>query len=301
VGLAASSDLAARTGVVVITRNRSAELQRALARLADVEPGLAVVVIDNASTDGTAALVRTSFPGVRLREMKTNLGGAGRNVGVEELALPYIAFADDDTWWERDSLLRAVEVLDANADVAVVCGGFVIEPDARKDPARVAFAQSPLRARARFPGTRVLGFLAGASVVRRDAFLQVGGFHPRFLVGGEEALVAYDLADAGWSLAYVDEIVVHHEPSTTRDVERRRAIELRNALWTAWLRRPLPDAWSFTRHRLRPCWSDPAKRRGLIEAIRGIPWILHQRSVVGAGVAADLRLLDRQTAEISCG
>jgi GT2 family glycosyltransferase len=58
-----------------------------------------------------------------------------------------------------------------------------------------------------------LGFLAGASVVRRSAFLAVSGFEPRFFFGGEEAMVVAELAAAGWALAYVNEVVIYHYPS----------------------------------------------------------------------------------------
>ena len=61
-------------------------------------------------------------------------------------------------------------------------------------------------------GPAVLGFLACAVVVRRDAFLAAGGFQPRLHVYGEEALLAMDLAAAGWLLSYAPELTVRHLP-----------------------------------------------------------------------------------------
>ncbi len=287
-----SADLRERVGVVIITRDRSTELCRTLAALERIAGGLSVVVVDNASTDDTSAMVRAEFPDVRLIRMSVNLGAAGRNVGVAELPLEYVAFVDDDTWWDGSSLQRAVDILDGHPAVAIVCGGFVIEPGGDPDPARAAFRDSPLRAPAGFPGTRVLGFLAGASVVRRAAFLDAGGFHPRFAVGGEEALLACDLASAGSTIAYVDDLVVHHQPSKVRDVRRRRTIETRNALWTAWLRRPGRDAWSVTRPILVRSLHAAHDCRGVAEAIRGLPWVLRERKVAASPVVEDLRLLD---------
>ena len=85
-------------------------------------------------------------------------------------------------------------------------------------------------------------------MVRRSAFLEVGGFDARLGVGGEEELLSVDLAARGWGLAYVDEVVAHHHPSPSRDLSGRRRVQMRNALWSAWLRRPLGGAARQTAH-----------------------------------------------------
>jgi GT2 family glycosyltransferase len=77
-------------------------------------------------------------------------------------------------------------------------------------------ADSPLQPADDLPGPPLLGFIACGAVVRRDAFLEVGGFDARLGVGGEEELLALDLAARGWGLAYVDEVVAHHYPSPSR-------------------------------------------------------------------------------------
>ena len=81
---------------------------------------------------------------------------------------------------------------------------------------------------------------AGASMVRRSAFLTGGGFEARFFLGGEEELLAADLAARGHWLCYVPDLVVHHHPSPLRDGQGRRLTAARNALWFTWLRRPWP-------------------------------------------------------------
>jgi hypothetical protein len=67
------------------------------------------------------------------------------------------------------------------------------------------------------PGPPLLGFLAGASVVRRSAFLQAGGFEPHLFIGGEEELLAVDLAANSSWLCYVPQLIVYLNPSTRRD------------------------------------------------------------------------------------
>ena len=62
-------------------------------------------------------------------------------------------------------------------------------------------AAAPLGRDPDLPGPSILGFLACAVVVRRSAFLDVGGFDDVVFFGGEEERVALDLAAAGWGLA----------------------------------------------------------------------------------------------------
>src|SRR5687767_593327 len=110
----------ARVGVVVITHQRRDEALAAVARLRELPERPPVVLVDNGSTDGTAAAVRGRFPDVDVVALGENLGAVGRNVGVDRLGTPYVAFCDDDTWWEPGSLRRAADLLDACPQVAVV-------------------------------------------------------------------------------------------------------------------------------------------------------------------------------------
>jgi GT2 family glycosyltransferase len=142
------------------------------------------------------------------------------------------------------------------------------------------------------PGPPLLGFLAGASIVRRSAFLEAGGFEPRFFIGGEEELLAVDLAVLGYWICYVPELVVHRHPSTNRDRRTRRATAVRNALWFAWLRRPAPGALNRTWSVLCSGPLDLTVARGLVAALRGIPWTLARRRVIPPEVEKKLRLLE---------
>jgi hypothetical protein len=126
-------------------------------------------------------------------------------------------------------------------------------------------AASPLGTRPGWPGPAVLGFVACGAVVRRADFLAAGGFESRLGVGGEEELLALDLAQSGRHLVYAPEVVARHHPSPARDPERRQRVQARNALWCAWLRRPLRSALAVTLRTLRSAFRDRAVRAGLAE------------------------------------
>ena len=117
------------------------------------------------------------------------------------------------------------------------------------------------------PGRPVLGFVACVALVRRDAFLAVGGFDERYGVGGEEGPLAIELAARGWALIYLDEITAQHWPSRQRDPAGRRRILVRNASWLLWSRRRWPTVLRSTARSLGAATSDAAVRAGVLDAI----------------------------------
>ncbi|WP_200214527.1 glycosyltransferase family 2 protein [Micromonospora coerulea] len=269
---------------VVATRNRRDQLLDLLPRHA-----APVIVVDNGSDDGTPAAVARAFPHVRVVELGRNAGaGAARNVGVALADTPFVAFADDDSYWAPGSLERAAELLGAHPRTALLTGQVLIGREGRPDPISAGMAQAPLGTAPGAPGPAVLGFLACAVVLRRAAYRQVGGFAERLGTYGEEALLAMDLAAAGWRLAYVPELVAHHLPAATdRDARARRRIEARNRVLTAALRRP----GRVVRAVVAETWRDPAGRAGLADAARELGWVLRQRRPLPAAVEADLATL----------
>ncbi|MEU8249160.1 glycosyltransferase [Nonomuraea sp. NPDC048916] len=71
-------------------------------------------MVDNGSTDVTVCFVQRHFPHVRVVEAGCNLGAPARNLGVELAETPYVAFADDDSWWAAGALELAAHLLDAH-------------------------------------------------------------------------------------------------------------------------------------------------------------------------------------------
>ncbi|MBC3192299.1 glycosyltransferase [Pseudonocardia sp. C8] len=281
-----------RTTVVVITRDRRAELLRTLAHLEALPDAAPVIVVDNGSTDGTAAAVRARHPRVALIAAGENLGAVGRNVAVERVRTPYVTFCDDDTRPQPGALTRAADVLDAHPGVASVTGRCLVEPDLHEDPITPEMRDSPVPAPDGLPGPALLGIMAGLSTLRVGAFRAAGGFHPRIWLGGEEELLALDLAAAGWWMCWIPDVVVHHAPSTLRDPRARRRLGIRNTLWTLWLRRPVRSAVRRTVEVVRGAPADAATLRAVLAAVAGLPWVLRERRVVPPAVEEGLRLLE---------
>ena len=282
-----------RVTVVVATRDRRDELRRTLSHLGDLSSPPPVVVVDNGSTDGTGEAVRTEFPDVVLVEHDHNLGCAARNTGVARARTPYVAFSDDDSWWEDGALEAAADAFDAHPRLGLVAAAVLVGADDRPDPVNTDLARSPLPAAEDLPGPRVLGFLACAAVVRRSAFVQAGGFDPLLFFGGEEALLAQDLAALGWGLSHLPQVRAHHHPSSQRPPSAwRRRLEARNALLAAWLRRRPGVALARTARAARSSLRDPDSRAALTGALRLMPRAVAGRRPLPARVERDLALLE---------
>jgi GT2 family glycosyltransferase len=276
----------------MITYKRRDEAVEAVGRLVDLPERPPVVLVDNASGDGTVEAVRDRFPQVDVVAAEQNLGAVGRNVGVARLRTPYVAFCDDDTWWEPGSLARAAAVLDAHPRLALVNARIVVEPSGTDDPIVPELRDSPVPAPHWLPGPALGSFLAGASVVRREAFEQAGGFSARLWLGGEEELLATDLISAGWELCYLDDLVVHHRASRLRDPVVRRRNGLRNTLWFTWLRRPYGPALRRTAFLARTVPRDRTSALAAWDALRGLPWVVANRQARPPAVEARLARLD---------
>ena len=176
--------------------------------------------------------------------------------------------------------------------VGLVAAHVVVEPGGRSDPVNELMAASPLGVTG--AGPSVLGFLACAAVVRRDAFLGVGGFDPLIHIGGEEALLAIDLRSAGWTLTYRADVSVRHAPAMSDGGRSdRRAWQMRNAALIAVMRRPVDVVADemATLTRAAPADHD-ARVRCAARSVR-LPAALVMRRVVNDSVDRELRLLSR--------
>ncbi len=265
----------ARVTVVIATRNRREELLRTLGRLTALPEQPPVIMVDNDSDDGSAEAATRRFPGVEVVALARNAGAAARNAGVRRARTPYVAFSDDDSWWQAGALRRAAAALDADPRLGLVAARTLVGPGREPDPVNQVMAASPLRDGG---DAAVLGFLGCACVVRKAAFVGVGGFSELLFFVGEERLLAYDLAAAGWGRRYRPDVVACHHPSPLRPGPgRRRRAELRNVVLTAWLRRPAAVALAETRSLAARAARDRDARAALAGAARRLPRALAAR------------------------
>lgn len=278
-----SPSSAADVTVVVASRNRREDLLVSLPR-----HEAPVILVDNGSTDGTVEAVRAAHPEVTVLPLERNVGARARTIGATRAGTPFVAFADDDSWWAPGDLARAVALMRAHPRLAVLNARILVGPEERLDPVCAEMARSPLTGDD-LPGPALLGFVACAALVRTDAFQEVGGFDPVVRFPGEEERLALDLATAGWAMAYVDEVTIHHHPSVRRDAPGRRQAGIwRSRLLTAAMRLPARDVAGLLGEAVR---SGRPGLTGLARALPDAPAALRRRRPIPSRVHADLRLL----------
>lgn len=148
-----SPEVASRVATVVMTRNRWPSLRRSPSKHEGP-----VIVVDNGSTDGTVDGIRRDFPDVDVVGLGENRGVGARNVGVRRARTPYVAFADDHSWWAPGAAAAAAEIFDAHPRLAVLAARILVGDEQSLDPICSVMQKSPLGAAKDLPGPSVLGF-----------------------------------------------------------------------------------------------------------------------------------------------
>ncbi len=269
--------------VVVATRNRPDRLRETVPH-----HRAPTIIVDNGSDQPLDVPEPGQGRRIDVVRLGENIGAAARNTGVVRATTPFVAFADDDSYWEPGSLARAARTLRAHPAAALLTARVLIGAEGRLDPVSAGMATAPIGTPPGAAGPSVLGFLSCAVVVRRDAFLKAGGFLPRLFVYGEEALLAMDLAAAGHELSYVPELTVRHFPEPSgRDSGARARREARNRALTALLRRP-PGV-------VARVVAEVARTRpdALPDIVRDLRWAVRRRRRLPEPVELALRRLER--------
>jgi GT2 family glycosyltransferase len=287
---------AARTTFVIASRNRAAELATTITRLLNTTQ-CPIIVIDNGSDDDSAAVMRRFADefGKRVHaiELASNRGVVARNIGVAACHTPYVAFCDDDSWWAPDAITMAEEIFDSHPSVGLLAARTIVLPQRRDDPMAAELANSALGQRPGMPGPSILGFMTCAALVRKSAFTAAGGFSELLHFYGEEQLLALDLAALGWELCYCPELTAYHQPSTVRGSSTaRQARELRNAVLTTWMRRPIWPCVKATSRLLLAAARNGDHARGAAEALLRLPAVVSQRRPLPDDVEQALTLLE---------
>jgi N-acetylglucosaminyl-diphospho-decaprenol L-rhamnosyltransferase len=128
-----TTPLPPRLSIIIVTYNSTAEMDACLGSLVQHPPSIdhEIVVVDNASTDGTAAAIRARWHGVRVIDATANVGFArANNVGIQQTSGSLILLLNPDTSVPTGAIDTLVAALDARPEVAVV-GPRLVDADGR--------------------------------------------------------------------------------------------------------------------------------------------------------------------------
>ena len=241
-----------------------------------------VWVVDNASCDGSAAMVRERFPDVHLIENDTNVGFArANNQAIRVSNGRYVLLLNSDTRVLPGALASMIALLDAQPQVGIA-GAWLLNPDGSPQPcygAPPTFLSEAAHAwgldRWGWPGSAPrpsgdvtsfqafrTGWVQGAALmVRRRLLDQVGLLDEGYFMYAEEMDWAWRMHAAGWSILCAPAArVIHHEGQSSRQFRERTFVELWRSRWR-FFDRYYPPAWRWTARRLvRACLWITARR-----------------------------------------
>jgi GT2 family glycosyltransferase len=284
---------------LIVSYNVRASLLDALGDLyASNGVNVEAIVVDNASTDGSAAAVEAEFPQATVIRLDENIGfGRANNAGLESCRGDLVLLLNPDVLVDKDCVRNLAEFLSGNKE-AGAAGPRLVRPDGRPDLAARRAFPSPTSALYRFLGlSRLfpksrrfnrynLGHIptdsaheidagtAACLMVRRAAIDQVGFFDPDYFMYGEDLDLCFRIREGGWKIYYVpDAAAVHLKGSSTRQAAGRMRYEFHRAMWVF--------------HRKHYAGSTPAIGNGLVWV--GI-WARWAAVSVRAWVSRDARV-----------
>lgn len=268
-----------------------------------------VVVVDNASSDGSAAIVRERFPECQVMALDTNLGfAAGNNAGARGATAPYLVFLNNDTEVEPGWLAALVAAADRDPHVGLVTSHVVyMDRPGIVDSAGDGYLRcgggykrghgQPVDREA--VDDEVFGACGAAFLIRRDLFEDLGGFDEDYFMVYEDVDLSYRARMRGSRVMFAPGAVVKHAGSASLGRISANAVFFgqRNLEWT-WAKnspasifwRSLPShviynvagAAAYARAGLLGPWL-----RGKLAAVAGVPSLWRKRRVVQRAARTD--------------
>lgn len=216
--------------VIIVNWNTRDLLRRCLESIAAAVSGLAheVIVVDNASTDGSGEMVKERFPAVRLIENPENRGfGAANNQALGIMAGKYALLLNSDAMLAENAVPELMACMENHPRAAMACGQLLNADGSRQNSIAVfptlltLMANMPLLEYLfprRFPGKRrnyaqpveVDSGVGACLMVRREAIAAVGMFDERYFFFFEETDWAYRMRRAGWKVLHVPAAFIYH-------------------------------------------------------------------------------------------
>ncbi len=212
---------AERASIIIPTWNGKALLERNLPSLLAAAPDAEIIIVDNASADGTADFLAATFPGVRVLRLETNLGfGGGCNAGARAARGDVVVMLNNDMRVEPDFLAPLLHAFTDEKVFAVSCQIYFQDQARKREETGLTegwWENGGLRVRHRidldvdrpFPCFYGGG---GSCAFDRAKFLELGGFDPLYEPFYlEDADLGYLAWKRGWKVLYQPASVVHHE------------------------------------------------------------------------------------------
>ncbi len=285
---------------IILTRNRKEELADALQSIQRQDyKTKEIIVIDNASTDGTTETVKDNFPDVKYCRMDKNIGTfAGRNEGIKRAKGDIIIFLDDDAVFEKtNATTAAIDKFNSKPDYDAIAFK-IIDYQSGEVPQGVQHGGYPIRGKGEIVEEKEVSyFFSGGVAFRRHVFEDIGLFPEEYFIDCEEMEFSFRMIEKGIKILFTPQIAVLHRLSLSGR-EPRIYYQLRNRVWV--VIKYLPFIYAIMHisiwllyllwHSIKDKKTDDYLK-AVIDSMKGLPRILKNRSVLSSGTIRRLKEL----------
>jgi len=213
-----------RASLILVAYNAQAHLERCLSSVIETSgASCEVILVDNASSDGSAEVAAQKFPQVRVIRNAGNLGfGQGNNIGAQQANGKYLVFLNPDTvvqpgWWEA-----LVEALEDDPCAGLATSKILLLNDRERintcgntiHLTGLTLCRGQGHSKDTFNQREPVAAVSGAAfAIRRELFEHLGGFDEDFFLYMEDTDLSWRARLAGWACLYVPESIVWHDYS----------------------------------------------------------------------------------------
>lgn len=191
-----------KISVVMVCWNRKDEVRNSLEHLyrsdfSDYE----VIVVDNASSDGTSEMILSEFPEVQLLRLEKNIGIAGFNRGFEMAQGKYILVLDDDSYPEQDTIGKGYRYFEKESDDVAIIACRILNP-----------LRNNFDSTQNWPHEMITFWGCGA-FIRRDVVARLGGYREDFFLYRNEIELSLRFLSYDYITVYEPNLIVYHNKS----------------------------------------------------------------------------------------
>jgi hypothetical protein len=213
--------------IISLNWNRKDDIRDLLGRLKRLRtPGMEVIVVDNASTDGSPGLIRREFPWVRLVRLAVNQGIPAYNAGLAAARGEWLMVIDNDVIPADAGLFRRFRAIAESTKADVLCCR-ILDREGRRawdDPRYLPGGSGR-------EGYPAFAFNGCGAFLRRALYRRIGGFDPRYFIYYCEMDWCVRAMAAGASIRYYPGLAVLHKARDPGTRSRMRAYyRIRNML-----------------------------------------------------------------------
>lgn len=208
--------------IVILSYNSKEDLKECIPSLVlQSYQDFEIIVVDNASTDGSEEFVRANYPEIKVVQTGKNLGyAAGNNAGFEVAEGEYIVVVNPDTVADPEWLAKLIEPLENDSTITATTSKILIyyQKDKINTCANTAhytgltFCRGLNMSASELNNPQLVGAVSGCSfAIRSDMLKNINGFDSDFFLYQEDADLSWRIRFAGGKILYVPESIIYHK------------------------------------------------------------------------------------------